>query len=94
MGERQTSPDKPKVPVFIDWSDEFLNDNIREAGVDTQLDYLGLVAELNRRAANRQAQATIQLSKRSAVIAAISVVIAAISVAIALATVIVSALKP
>lgn len=78
MREQRASPQEP--PDFIDWSDEKLNRRIREIGKNTDLDYVELVAELNRRATNRQARATMVLS--------------IVSAAIAIAAIIVTVMKP
>ena len=69
----------PASPALVDWTEDQLLDAARSLAVRVDPSYAAVMAELDRRAANRQAR--------------LSLVLSAVGLAIALVAVLVTALK-
>jgi len=64
--------------ALIDWTDAEIRQRLRDTATTTDHSYNSFVAELDRRAANRQTRASLILSAVAVVIATMSVVITAL----------------
>jgi hypothetical protein len=68
----------PASPALVDWTEEQLRDAARSLAVRVEPSYAAVMAELDRRAANRQARLSMVLSVVGLAIALVAVMITAL----------------